>query len=233
MKEYFLTLPLVWVFLTLAVYFFAQKVHRKLKWALATPIFITVLVLILLLLALDINFETYDKGGQYISFFLGPSVVALGVLFHEKYDEIKSNLIPFFTAVTIGGVSSIFIVLLSLIWLESPGFIVRSLAAKSVTTPIAIEITKLVSGIPAITAAVVIAVGIFGNAFGIHILRIFGIKSETAIGTALGTASHGIGTARALDIGRSAAAYGGLAICINGVATAILTPLILDWFSFL
>lgn len=233
MMEDFLTLPLVWVFLTLGVYFFAQKVHLRLKSALATPIFITVLVLILLLLALDIDFETYDEGGQYISFFLGPSVVALGVLFHERYEEIKSNMMPFLTAVVIGGVSSIFIVLLSLIWLESPSLIVRSLAAKSVTTPIAIEITKSVSGIPAITAAVVIAVGIFGNVFGTYMLRIFGITSETAIGTALGTASHGIGTARAMDISGSAAAYGGLAICINGVVTAIMTPLILDWFSFL
>ncbi|MEC3966948.1 LrgB family protein [Flagellimonas halotolerans] len=233
MKEYLLTSPMVWIFLTLAVYFLAQKVHVKLKWVLATPILITVSVLIVLLLALDIDFETYDQGGRYISFFLGPSVVALGVLFHEKYDEIKSNLIPFFAAVTIGGVSSIFIVLLSLIWLESPSFIVRSLAAKSVTTPIAIETTKLVSGIPAITAAVVIAVGIFGNVFGVPILRAFGIKSEMAIGTALGTASHGIGTARALDIGRSAAAYGGIAICVNGVVTAILVPLILDGFNFL
>lgn len=155
------------------------------------------------------------------------------ILFREEYDEIKSNLIPFFAAVTIGGVSSIFIVLLSLIWLESPGFIVRSLAAKSVTTPIAIETTKLVSGIPAITAAVVIAVGIFGNVFGVPILRAFGIKSEMSIGTALGTASHGIGTARALDIGRSAAAYRGIAICVNGVVTAILVPLILDGFNFL
>lgn len=229
MTANFLTLPLVWIFLTLTIFYLAQQVYKKWKWALTTPILLTVIVLISVLSAFDIDFETYNEGGQYISFLLGPSVVALGVLFHEKFTEIKNQLKPFLIAVALGGVSSIVMVVAGLILLESPHYLIRSLAAKSVTTPIAIEISKSVSGIPPITAGVVIAVGIFGNAFGVFILKSMGINSQTAIGSALGTASHGIGTARAMEVGRMATVYSGLALCVNGVLTALLTPFILDW----
>ena len=226
----FIALPIVWIFITLSIYFGAQQLHYKLKWVLTTPILITILALILLLFVFNVAFETYNRGGEFISFFLGPSVVALGVLFYEKYNEIKRNMKSFLIAVAIGGLSSIFSVLFILIILNAPDYLIRSLAHKSVTTPIAIEITKSVSGIPAITAGVVIVVGVFGNAFGIYILKFLGIKSETAIGTALGTASHGIGTARALEESKLSGVYSGLALCVNGIFTAIVTPFIIDWF---
>ena len=180
----------------------------------------------MLLVLVDINFDTYNNGAKYLSFFLSPTIVALGVLFYEKYEQIKSNLKPFLTAVAIGGSISIITVTVLSILLNAPEIITRSLAAKSVTTPIAIEITKIIQGIPSITAGVVIAVGIFGNAFGVEILKFLGIKSLTAIGTALGTASHGIGTARAIEIDKLAGAYSGLAMCVNGLITAVITPYI-------
>lgn len=225
----FLSLPVVWVFLTLAIYFLAQGLHKKVKWALTTPILVTIFVLILLLSVFDMDFGTYDSGGKFLSFFLGPSVVALGVLFYEKLDEIKSNLFPFCIAVFVGGIGSILSLIFILMALKAPEVLMRSLAPKSVTTPIAIEIAKSVGGVPSITAGIVIAVGIFGNAFGIYILKFLGITSKTAIGTALGTASHGIGTARALEESELSGVYSGLALCVNGLVTAIVTPLVIDW----
>ena len=115
------------------------------------------------------------------------------------------------------------------ILINAPEVIIRSLASKSVTTPIAIEITRITGGIPSITAGVVIAVGIFGNAFGPSILKLTGIKSKSAMGTALGTAAHGIGTARALEEGKLTGAYSGMAMCINGLVTAVVTPWFLTW----
>lgn len=225
----FIALPVVWVFLTLAVFFMAQRLHKRLGWAVTTPILVTILVLILFLSLFDIDFETYDNGGKFLSFFLGPSVVALGVLFYEKLDEIKSNLMPFCIAVFVGGVSSILSLIFILMAFKAPDVLMRSLAPKSVTTPIAIEIAKSVGGVPSITAGIVIAVGIFGNAFGINILKFLGITSKTAIGTALGTASHGIGTARAFEESKLAGVYSGLALCVNGLVTAVVTPLVIDW----
>lgn len=227
--DVFISLPVVWVFITLVVYFTSHQIHNKLNWVITTPILITISVLIILLFIFNIEFETYNKGGKFISFFLGPSVVALGVLFYEKYKEIKDKLKSFLISVAIGGISSIFSVLLILIILEVPDFIIRSLIQKSVTTPIAIEISKSISGIPSITAGVVIIVGIFGSVFGVKFLRFFGIKSKKAIGAALGTASHGIGTARALEESKLCGVYSGLALCVNGILTAMFTPIIVTW----
>jgi len=220
----FFELPVFGFFITILSFYLAQKLKQRFNFILLNPVLISIVGIITLLLLLDINFETYNKGGEYLSFFLSPTIVALGVLFYEKYEKIKSNIKPFLAAVAIGGSISIITVTVLSILLNAPDIITRSLAAKSVTTPIAIEITKITQGIPSITAGVVIAVGIFGNAFGFEILKFLGIKSNTAIGTALGTASHGIGTARAIEIDKLAGAYSGLAMCANGLITAVITP---------
>lgn len=222
--------PLVWVLLTLSVYLLAKRLHRRLNWVLSNPMIVTVTVLILLLLALQVDFADYGRGGKYISFFLGPSVVALGVLFYERFGEIGQRLKPFLLAVTLGGLGSILSVVLILVLLDAPSELIRSLAPKSVTTPIAIEISKSISGEPNITAGIVIAVGVLGSSLGVYLLRALGIGSMRAIGTALGTAAHGIGTARALEESRLAGVYSGLALCVNGLFTALVLPLIMNWF---
>lgn len=225
----FFELPIFGVFLTLFVFYIAEAIRRKVRFVLLNPVLVAISLIIIFLTALDIDFESYNKGGQYLSFFLGPSIVALGVLFYEKYKEIKHNMLPFLFAVAIGGVISIISVSFIAIYMNVPDVIVASLSPKSVTTPIAIEISKITNGIPSITAGVVIAVGIFGNAFGPVILRLGGIKSKSAIGTALGTAAHGIGTARALEEGKLTGAYSGLAMCVNGLLTALITPYFVQW----
>jgi len=104
--------------------------------------------------------------------------------------------------------------------------IVASIAPKSVTTPIAMSISGKIGGIPPLTAALVICTGIFGAILGPAILKLFKVKDKVAFGLAMGSASHGIGTARAAEEGQLEGAVSGLAICLNGVATAILTPIL-------
>ncbi|MFD1094858.1 LrgB family protein [Salegentibacter chungangensis] len=226
----FFQLPIFGVFLTILLYFLAKRLKRKWNYLLLNPVLISITFIIIFLLLFDIEFKDYNRGGKYISFFLGPSVVALGVFFYEKYEEIKQNLKPFLFAVLLGGISGVISIVLLLMLFKAPELLIKSLAAKSVTTPIAIEITKITGGIPEITAGIVIAVGIFGNAFGPAFLRIMGIKEKVALGTALGTAAHGIGTARAFEEGKLPGVYSGLAMCLNGIITALLTPFLLSWF---
>ena len=225
----FVKQPLFGVFITLLAFYIAQIIRGKFKFILLNPVLVAIAFIMLFLFSFDISFDDYNKGGQFLTFFLGPSIVALGVLFYEKYDEIKHNMMPFIIAVVMGGIISIVSVTVIAILIHAPEIITRSLASKSVTTPIAIEITKITGGIPSITAGVVIAVGIFGNAFGPSILKLTGIKSKSAMGTALGTAAHGIGTARALEEGKLTGAYSGLAMCVNGLTTAMVTPWFLLW----
>ncbi len=222
--------PVFGVSITLAAYFFAINLRKKWNYVLLNPVLISVAVIIIFLLIFNIDFETYNIGGKYISFFLGPSVVALGVFFYEKYEEVKENLKVFLVAVFTGGIFGIISIIGFLILMNIPEVLIRSLAAKSVTTPIAIEISKLVAGTPEITAGMVIAVGIFGNAFGPYILKKLGISNKLAIGAALGTAAHGIGTARAFEEGKLPGVYSGLAMCINGIITALVTPYLLQLF---
>ncbi len=225
----FVNLPIFGIFITLFAFFIAQKIKSKINSVFLNPVLVAICIIILTLVVFDIDFESYNVGGKYLSFFLGPSIIALGVLFYEKYEQIKHNIIPFLISVGIGGIISVLSVSFIAYFLHAPEFIIKSIASKSVTTPIAIEITKIIGGIPEITAGVVIVVGIFGNAFGPKILKLAGIKSSAALGTALGTAAHGIGTARALEEGKTTGAYSGLAMCVNGLITAIFTPYFIKW----
>lgn len=229
MREFF-QLQIFGVFITLLAFFAGLKIKKKWNFVLLNPVLLAIGFIIIFLLLFHISFEDYNRGGRYISFFLGPSVVALGVFFYEKYEEVKQNLKVFLLAVFAGGLSGLLSVVLLLFFLKAPDFLIRSLAAKSVTTPIAIEITKIAGGIPEITAGIVIAAGIFGNAFGPFILKLLGIKSKIAIGSALGTAAHGIGTARAFEEGKLPGVYSGLAMCLNGIITALLAPYLLSLF---
>lgn len=225
----FYKLPIFGVAITLVAFFSARALRTKIKFVLFNPVLIAITFIILFLVVLDIPFEDYNHGGKFLTFFLGPSIVALGVVFYEKYQLIKHNIYPFLLAVCCGGMISILSVSLITIFLNAPDVIIRSIIPLSVTTPIALEITKMTQGIPSITAGVVIAVGIFGNAFGPGFLKLSGIKSDSAMGTALGTAAHGIGTARALEVGHLSGAYSGLAMCVNGILTTLIAPYVVIW----
>lgn len=222
-------LPVFGVFFTLFAFFVAEALSKKIKSVFFNPVLMTITMIILFLMLMGIDFSDYNEGGKYLSFFLGPSIVALGVLFYEKYKLIKQNLFSFLLAVGLGGILSIISVVFIATFMNASGVIIQSIAPKSVTTPIAIEISKIIEGIPSITAGVVIVVGIFGNAFGPTFLKFMGIKSTAALGTALGTAAHGIGTARALEVSHLSGAYGGLAMCVNGLITALVTPYFVNW----
>jgi len=221
--------PLFGIFITILAFQIAQFIKGKTKFVLFNPVLVSIILIIGVLILFKIDFDDYNVGGQYLGFLLGPTVVALGVLFYEKYEQIKSNIIPFLLAILAGGTLSIISVVLIAFFMGAPDIIIKSIVSKSVTTPIAIEIAKVIGGVPSIAAGIVIAVGIFGNAFGPSILKFLGITNKSAIGTALGTAAHGIGTARALEEGKLPGAYSGLAMCVNGFLTAVIAPYFIMW----
>lgn len=226
----FLATPIFGVTLTLLVYYLSGILKKRFNYILFNRILVSVVLIIAVLLVFNIDFEQYHIGGRYISFFLGPSVVALGVFLYEKLEEIKQDLKVFMISVVLGGITGMLSILGIISLWNAPQMLSKSLIAKSVTTPIAIEIAKITEGVPEITAGIVILTGILGNAFGPVVLRKLKITNPIAIGTALGTAAHGIGTARAFEINKSAGVYSGLAMCFNGLLTALLAPLLLKWF---
>lgn len=215
------------VVITFALYFGTQRLYQRYKYFWLNPVLLTVTGLILLLRQLEISYPTYNQGGRLISFFLGPTVVALGLPLYQSLEEIRKKGKAILVSTGLGSVVGVISAAATAMWLGASETVVISLAPKSVTTPIAMGIAEKLAGIPALTAAIVVVTGILGAVLGPLFLRLIGVTSATAYGLAMGAASHGLGTSRALEDGQTQGAMGGLAICLNGLATAVITPLLL------
>lgn len=218
------------VMITLLLYFFSQKLFQKYRFFLFNPVLLTIAGLIFFLKGMKLEYETYFEGAQIISFFLGPAVVALAVPLYMQFDQLKKNAVAILISIVVASVSGILSVM-GIAWLlgGSPD-VILSLAPKSVTTPIAMGIAEKIGGIPSLTAVLVVITGIFGAVFGPGFMKLIRIKSKIAVGLAIGAASHGVGTSRIVEEGETEGAMGGLAICLNGIATAIFAPILLSFF---
>lgn len=221
---------------TLAVYAAARRLQRRIRSVWLHPVLVSIVVLIAALKVLGIDYAQYDRGGRILTFFLGPAVVALGLPLYRQMEEIgrrgRAVLLSLLAGAAVGTLSAT----LTAALLGASGEVVRSLAPRAVTTPIAIAISQRTGGLPALSAAVVILTGVLGAVIGPPLLRAIGVRSRTAFGLALGAAAHGVGTARAAEEGEVEAAASGLAIGIMGVFTALLAPLglaVLRWMGLI
>lgn len=212
--------------LVLGVYLFSVWLYRKTRLPFLHPLLVSIPVLAVFTRILGIPYESFEKGSRIISFLLGPSVVVLGYLLYEQVANLKENVVSILTSVFVGSVVGILSVIYIAGLFGADRTLIASLEPKSVTTPIAMSIAAKAGGIPSIAAVVVIVVGIFGGLVGPFILHKLGITSRIAKGLALGSAAHGLGTARAMELGTVEGAISGLAIGVMGIMTAILVPLI-------
>lgn len=207
-------------------YLFGQWVFKKTRIGLFHPLVIAMTIIIVFLKISGISFEVFEKGSSFVSFMLGPSVVALGYILYEQIDYLKGNVVSIFTSISIGSLVGIISVVVLVRIMGADDILLHSLEPKSVTTPIAMSISQQNGGNVSLTAVIVIFCGIFGSIVGPPILRVLGIKSSVAKGLALGASAHGVGTAKAMEMGVVEGALGGLAIGLMGVMTALLIPVI-------
>ncbi|MFI3239065.1 MAG: LrgB family protein [Bacteroidales bacterium] len=201
--------------------------------ALCNPVLFTIGLMILLLTVTGISVETYNDGGQLLEFWLKPAIVALGVPLYKQLSTIRKQMIPIILAEIAGCVLGVISVVLVAKLLGASQLVILSIASKSVTTPIAMEVTSAVGGIPSITSAVVIVVGLFGGMAGFRLMRLSRINTPVAQGLSMGTAAHAFGTYRAMGVSDTHGAFASLGLTINGIFTAILTPFILDLMGML
>ena len=217
-------LPALHIALTFLVYAAASALFRRFKVAVFHPVLVTILTLIVLLRVLGIDYETYNRGGRFISVFLGPAVVALGLPLYQQWDAVRKNARAVASSMVFGSVVGVVAAVVPLIQFGVPHEVIVSVAPKSVTTPIAMAITAGLGGNESLSAGVVVVTGLIGAVIGPPILKLIGIGQATAFGLAMGAGAHGIGTARALEWGPVHGAAAGLAICLNGIMTALVTP---------
>jgi len=217
--------PLLGLVSTLVAWQVADACNRLARGhPLANPVLIAILLLSALLVATATPYAAYFQGAQYIHFLLGPATVALAVPMHAALGSIRRSAHAIVPAVLAGAVVAAGSAMLVARALGGSRQVVLSLAPKSVTTPIAMGVAEQIGGNPSLAAVFVLLTGLLGIVLGPPLLRLVRVTDWRARGLASGTAGHGLATARILLLNETAGAYGGLAIGLNGVVTAVVVP---------
>ena len=212
---------------TFGIFFGARQLQKWTGWIVLNPILVTIVLLIVLLKATGISYETYFHAGSYIEFWLKPAIVALGVPLYQHFGQIRRQFLPIFLSQLAGCIVGVVSVVLIAQLTGASRETIISLAPKSVTTPIAMEVCHAMGGIPSLTAAIVVTVGLFGAVFGFKVLEVWHVKNPYSQGLSIGAASHAVGTSRAMEKGETYGTYASLGLILNGLLTALLAPLIL------
>ena len=220
--------PLLGLTLTLLAYQFAVWLYRRSgQRAWANPVLIAILAITLFLSATNTPYPRYFEGAQFVHFLLGPATVALAVPLFAQWKRLKRMAFPLIVALLAGSATAALSAMAVAKLLGASSQTVYSLAPKSVTTPIAMGVAEVIGGLPSLTAVLVILTGILGAVSFPALFRILGIHDHAAQGFAVGLAAHGLGTARAFLVSEEMGAFAALGMGLNGMATALLLPLLL------
>jgi predicted murein hydrolase (TIGR00659 family) len=227
--------PLFGLTATLVVYTLAQAAYARLGQApWANPVLWSVLTIAAVLLLTRVPYPTYFAGAQFIHFLLGPAVVALGWPLWQRRAELRQRWGRLLLAALAGGAAASATAVLLGRALDLPEQVVLSLAPKSVTAPVAMGVAQAIGGIPALAAVFAVLTGLIGALSGKYLFDLLRIARDPAgwraRGFALGTAAHGIGAARAMQVDADAGAYAGLALGLQVVLASLLMPLAFRWW---
>lgn len=223
--------PLVWLTLTLVAYVagdaLAEAADRR---PLANPVLVAAALLAMMLWLTDTSYEVYFEGAQFVHFLLGPATVALAVPLYLQGARLKRAVLPVIAGLLAGSVVAMASAL-GIAWAFGvDAGTLASLAPKSTTAPVAIGISQSLGGSPTLTAVLVILTGVSGAMMATPLLNALGIRDWRARGLAVGTAAHGIGTARAFEVNPTAGAFAGIGMGLNAILTALIAPLLLRLF---
>ena len=200
------------VFISIITYEIGVLIKKKLKIAIFNPLLISMALIIIILLIFHVDYDTYESGAKYLSYFLTPATVALAVPLYEQIEPLKKNWKAILAGIFAGAMTSALCVLvLSLIFKLSHKQYV-TLLPKSITTAIGMGLSEELGGIVTITVAVIIVTGVIGNMFAENICKLFHISDPVAKGVGIGSASHAMGTSKAMEMGEIEGADDGCGI---------------------
>lgn len=224
---YLSTSPLLHLTLTLLAYLLGDWLFQKSgKKSLFNPVLLAVLMLVALLTLTRTTYDTYFEGAQFVHFMLGPATVALAVPLYRQWHRLRRSWLAIAVSLAAGSLTAV-VSAVGIGWLLGASRdALISLAPKSATAPVAMGISEKLGGLPSLTAVLVIMTGVLGAVLGTWVLSLIKVRDARAQGFALGLTSHGIGTARAFQLGELAGAFSALAMGLNALATALLLPLL-------
>lgn len=213
------------ILITLAAFFIGNRLKKRFKSALFNPMLIAVVLIIAVLLLLHIDYAQYTSSAKYLSYFMTPTTICLAIPLYEQFESLKKHPIAILCGILSGVISSLLCVwLLTGLFGMEPA-LRASLLPKSITTAIGIGLSEELGGYPALTAGVIIITGIVGSIGSDLLCRLLRITEPVAKGIAIGTSSHVIGTAHALELGEVEGAMSSLSIAISGIFTVLLCSL--------
>lgn len=219
--------PLLHLTLTLIAYQIGLHVYRRAKLnPLCNPVLIAVVLLLVILIGTGTPYDTYFQGAQFVHFLLGPATVALAIPLYRQFHAVRKSAVAILVSIVVGSLTASASAV-AIAWaLGASRDTLLSIAPKSATAPVAMGISEQLGGLPSLTAVLVILTGVLGAMLGTYTMNALGVRNWAARGFAMGTASHGLGTARALQVNETAGAFAGLAMGLNALATAVLLPLL-------
>lgn len=197
------------------------------KFPLLNPLVTSGFIVILFIKIFNVPMEYYEKGGNLISFFLAPATVALSMPLYRQINKLKENFLPIIIGSLVGAITAIISIIFLGKLLGIDEILIKSFIPKSITTPLGMELSALIGGIPPITVFAIIVTGVSGNAMASYVCKIFNIKHPVAKGLGIGISSHAVGTAKAIEMGEIEGAMSALSIVIAGIITFIVAPILL------
>jgi predicted murein hydrolase (TIGR00659 family) len=210
------------VVISLLAYWIGMELRRRTKKSFMNPLLISIVIVILFLLVFKVSYASYQASARYLSWFLTPATVSLAIPLYLQLERLKKNIKAILVSIFAGSLASMLSVLaLSILFRFSHAQYVTFLP-KSITTAIGMGVAEELGGITAITVAVIIVTGIFGNIIGDAVCKALKITDPVAVGLALGTSAHAIGTAKAMELGETEGAMSSLAIVTAGIITVLL-----------
>ena len=221
MKE-ILNNPLFGISITLIAFEIGTIIYKKVKSPLCSPFILAIIFIISFLVIFKIPSNSYQKGGSIINMMLTPATSALAISMFNKIRTIKANFLPIIMGTFVGSLVSICSIILMCKMFNLDNSITSAMIPKSVTMPIAIDLSEKTGGITSVTITCVCITGIFGAIFSPILSKIFKLNNPVSVGLAIGTSSHGVGTAKAIEMGETEGALSGIAVGLSGIMTVII-----------
>ncbi|MGM8212313.1 LrgB family protein [Virgibacillus sp. W0430] len=213
------------IFVTIIVFNFANWLYKRYAHPLLLPVAVSTFILIFLLYIFNMSYETYMIGGEWINQLLGPAVVSLAYPLYIQRQILKKLAIPLLLGSLIGAIAGVSSGILLVKWAGFEDEIIVSLTPKSVTTPVAMDIAHAAGGITTLAAVFVMIAGIGGTMLSAYIFRLFRIESKIGRGVGLGSASHAIGTAKAMESSELEGSISTITMIVSAVYVSIIAPL--------
>ena len=229
MREFIQSIGVWGVALTLGAFALGTWINKKTGTAIFNPLLLGSIFVIIFLSLLQIPFGAYRESVSFLSYLLLPATVSLAVPLYEQWQKLKSNALAVLCGIAAGSVTSMVSILALGVLLKLDPALTVSMMPKSVTTAIGVEVAAELGGIASLAGALIVLTGILGNLSASALCRITGLHDPVARGVAIGTASHAVGTAKALQMGQVEGAVSSLSIAVAGVLTAIICPILANF----